>query len=245
MTCSEVQLVAFLAGELSTEEARRFDEHLLACEECWRSVQDDRAARLALVRLREQAPVQLADRIALLIEMAPDPLAASGRAAGARRWGRRSVRRVELSHANRSRRWVSAAVGAVGAVGLAVGLVLATGSSPQMPAQVAAVAAIAGPMSSGSVAPSERRIRVDGETMRLQFFLVDHVVVTVATARAPFPMVAPSELESGSTSRSWLATMGDMGAFCMNRGRSGESMLVLAKMPAAELPAVAVRLHLI
>ena len=48
MTCPEERVIDFLAGELSPEEERRFDEHLLGCEHCWRAVQADRAARLAL-----------------------------------------------------------------------------------------------------------------------------------------------------------------------------------------------------
>ena len=48
MTCPETRIVAFLAGELSNEEERRFDRHLLSCEQCWRAVQADRAAHFAL-----------------------------------------------------------------------------------------------------------------------------------------------------------------------------------------------------
>jgi hypothetical protein len=245
MTCSEDRLVAFLAGELSADEARELDEHLLSCESCWRSVQDDRAARLALARLREPAPAGLADRIALLIEMAPEPTA------DARRADEAPPRRLQLGSFRGSlgvrwrRRWLPAAAGAVAAAGLAIGLVVSTGSAPRMPAQVAAVTAVAEPMSSAAAAPGQRSITVDGEKMRVRFFLVDHVVVTVATAERAFPMVSSSDLETGSTSRSWLATMGDLGVFCMNHDRRGESMLLVAKMPAAELPAVAVRLHLI
>jgi len=38
-------LAAFLAGELGPAEARRWDEHLLVCEACWRAVREDRAGR--------------------------------------------------------------------------------------------------------------------------------------------------------------------------------------------------------
>jgi Putative zinc-finger len=244
MTCSEDQLVAFLAGDLSVDEAREFDDHLLSCEACWNAVRADRAVRTALSSLREPAPAGLSDRIALLTEMAPDRTFR-------RREDGRGLRSVlgdvdERPGTARRRRWLPAAIGAAAAVGLALGLVLAGGSSPPgMPAQVAAVAAIAEPMSSASSAPSERNFTVDGESMHVQFFVVDHLVVTVATEKTSFPMVAPSELESGSSSRSWLASIGDLGVFCMNHDRNGESMLVMAKMPAAELPAVAVRLHLI
>jgi hypothetical protein len=241
--CSEDRLLSFMAGELSAGEAREFDEHLLGCEACWRSVRDDRAARLALTRLHEPAPAGLSDRIAMLIEMAPDPSVDARRAAGSS--PARGGKSGSPPSAILRRRLLPAAIGAVAAAGLAFGLVVSTGSPSRMPAQVAAVAAIAEPMSSVSTAPDQRRITVDGETVRVRFFVVDHEVVTVATAREPFPMVSSPHLEGGSSSRSWLATVGDLGAFCMNRDRPGESMLVIAKMPAAELPAVAVRLHLI
>jgi anti-sigma factor RsiW len=53
VTCPEERLVAFLAGGLSSEEERRFHEHLLGCEQCWRAVQADRSARHALEQLSQ------------------------------------------------------------------------------------------------------------------------------------------------------------------------------------------------
>ena len=70
MTCPEQPILAFLAGELSPEEERRFDEHLLGCEHCWRAVQADRAARLALEQLRQPAPAGLQGRVALAVALA-------------------------------------------------------------------------------------------------------------------------------------------------------------------------------
>src|SRR5215467_12561906 len=63
-------LAAFLAGELDPAEARRWDEHLLECEACWRAVREDRAGRQAAQVLRQPAPPGLADRIAFATEMA-------------------------------------------------------------------------------------------------------------------------------------------------------------------------------
>src|SRR5215470_11553709 len=37
-------LTAFLAGDLDPADARRWDEHLLECERCWRAGLEDRAA---------------------------------------------------------------------------------------------------------------------------------------------------------------------------------------------------------
>jgi anti-sigma factor RsiW len=45
-------LAAFLAGELNPADAPRWDEHLLACEQCWRAVREDRAGRQAAQLLR-------------------------------------------------------------------------------------------------------------------------------------------------------------------------------------------------
>ena len=70
MTCPEERLVAFLAGQLSSEEERRFDEHLLACEQCWAAVQADRADRLALEQLRQPAPAGLQGRVAASVALA-------------------------------------------------------------------------------------------------------------------------------------------------------------------------------
>src|SRR5258707_7334301 len=70
-------LAGFLAGELDAAGARRWDEHLLECEQCWRAVRQDRSSRLAARVLRQPAPPGLADRVALAVE-----LAAAGRVLG-------------------------------------------------------------------------------------------------------------------------------------------------------------------
>ncbi len=49
-------LAAFLAGDLDAAEVRRWDEHLLECERCWRAVREDRAGRQAAQVLRQPAP---------------------------------------------------------------------------------------------------------------------------------------------------------------------------------------------
>src|SRR5258707_1327208 len=71
-------LAGFLAGDLGPAEARRWDEHLLACEQCWRAVREDRAGRQAAALLRRPAPAGLADRGEFALEVA-----AAGRPAGA------------------------------------------------------------------------------------------------------------------------------------------------------------------
>src|SRR5260370_12340704 len=63
-------LAAFLAGDLDAAEARRWDEHLLECEACWRAVREDRAGRQAAQVLRQSPPAGLADRVAFAVEVA-------------------------------------------------------------------------------------------------------------------------------------------------------------------------------
>src|SRR5215813_10422889 len=63
-------LAAFLAGDLDPGEARRWDEHLLDCEQCWRAVREDRTGRQAAGLLRQPAPDGLADRVAFAVELA-------------------------------------------------------------------------------------------------------------------------------------------------------------------------------
>ena len=116
MTCPEERLVAFLAGELSPEEEREFDQHLLECESCWREVQVDRLGRLAVEQLREPAPVGLGDRISLAVS-----LEAPGSAS--HRPGHRPAHR-------RGTRYLAVALLVVlAAAGVSAGLV-ATGGTP-------------------------------------------------------------------------------------------------------------------
>src|SRR5215469_8872989 len=73
-------LAVFLAGDLDSTGARRWDEHLLECEACWRAVQEDRAGRRAAQVLRQPPPPGLADRVAFAVEVAATPgTAAPGR----------------------------------------------------------------------------------------------------------------------------------------------------------------------
>src|SRR5260370_42305554 len=63
-------LIAFLAGDLDPAAARRFDEHLLGCEDCWQAVREDQAGQVAAELLRQPAPPGLADRVRLAVEVA-------------------------------------------------------------------------------------------------------------------------------------------------------------------------------
>ena len=111
MTCPETRIVAFLAGELSNEEERRFDRHLLSCEQCWRAVQADRAAHFALDQLREPAPAGLHDRVTLAVA-----LAAAEASPGHRPWRRQlAAARLRATFARPRLRLVAAASLVVGA----------------------------------------------------------------------------------------------------------------------------------
>src|SRR5215467_14166703 len=130
-------LTAFLSGELSPADTPRWDEHLLACEQCWRAMREDRAGRQAAQVLRQPAPPGLADRVAFAVEMA-----AAARTAAPRRPRRGTGSRRRARHGRRLR-WRLAGAGAV-AVGVVVTLlvVLLPGGrqAGSLPAAVAAVA---------------------------------------------------------------------------------------------------------
>src|SRR5258708_2056631 len=128
-------LAAFLAGDLDPAAARRWDEHLLECEQCWRAVREDRAGRQAAQVLREPAPPGLADRVAFAVEVA-----AAGRGAVQAHSRPHGHSRRPGRHGRRLR-WRLAVPGAL-AASLVVTLVLALplGGRPirSVPAAVAA-----------------------------------------------------------------------------------------------------------
>src|SRR5260370_1470095 len=121
-------LSRFLAGDLDAAAARHCDEHLLECEQCWRAVREDRAARQAAELLRQPAPAGLADRVRFAVEVAASAAARPRQPPGGRR-----LRQGQL------------AAGAALILGLAVTLVLIllTAGRPGVPAPVAAVASYA------------------------------------------------------------------------------------------------------
>src|SRR5258707_48665 len=87
-------LAAFVAGDLGMADARRWDEHLLECERCWRAVREDGDARRAAERLRLPPPPGLADQVRFAVELAaaagtsPCP---PGRRRGSPTWVRLAV----------------------------------------------------------------------------------------------------------------------------------------------------------
>src|SRR5579859_2619610 len=97
-------LSAFLAGDLDPGAARRWDEHLLECERCWRAVREDRAGRQAAQLLRHPARPGLADRVAFAVEVA-----AAARAVAPRRSGAHARSPDHGSGGRRGRRRLAAA----------------------------------------------------------------------------------------------------------------------------------------
>jgi Putative zinc-finger len=66
----EVAATVYLAGSLDAAERERFEEHLLACEECWREVQLAYRGRALSESLREAAPQPLRERVRAAVAVA-------------------------------------------------------------------------------------------------------------------------------------------------------------------------------
>jgi len=230
-------LAAFLAGELNPADAPRWDEHLLACEQCWRAVREDRAGRQAARLLRQPPPPGLADRVAFAVE-----LAAAGTIA--RQWPR---------HRMRLRwRWLAAAGALAAAVAVTVAVLLPGGrETGTMPAAVAAVARYAqtvpparhpGPGLGRPGAPVEVghpvTVAAGGQQMVLRTWRLGDVEAVVAVSAQPFAMPARAHGVTGP-GMAWTARLGSIGLYCRN-GRTSE--LVAARVPETQLAALAARL---
>jgi hypothetical protein len=228
-------LAAFLAGELNSADARRWDEHLLACERCWRAVREDRAGRQAAQLLRQPAPARLADRVVFAVE-----LAAAGTIAR-----QRPRRRMRM-------RWLAAAGALAAAVAVTVAVLLAGGrESGTMPAAVAAVARYAqavpparhpGPGPGRPGAPVEVghpvTVAAGGQQMVLRVWRLGDVEAVVAVSAEPFAMPARAHGATGP-GMAWTARLGSIGLYCRN-GHTSE--LVAARVPETQLAALAARL---
>jgi hypothetical protein len=233
VTCPEERITAFLAGDLSEEEGRAFDQHLLECESCWREVQADRMGRLAVERLQETAPAGLRDRVSLAVSLADSPV-------GTGRWRSRSG----TVGRHRARSLIAAVVVALAVAGSLVGLL--TTSSTTDPPQVTAVVAMVTPSGHPAAALllGERRV-IDRQEMTVRAYMIHGKEAIVATSMHPLPMPASSHLLAGSSLRAWMATDGTLNLYGVNRSAGQRSMFVVAAMPMAALPQVATQLHLI
>ena len=241
-------LAAFLAGELDPADARRWDEHLLECEQCWRVVREDRAGRQAAQVLRQSAPPGLADRVAFAVEMA-----AAARTAAPRQARPPTLAPGRGGHSRRLR-WRLAGAGAL-AGGLAVALIvlLLPGGrqAGSVPAAVAAVARYAQAILPPTAEPRSQRaapvqvgrpvtVMAGGQRIVLRTWRLGGTEAVVAVSGHPFPMPARARGVSGP-GMAWSARLGRLSLYCLN-GRPSE--LVAAPVPAAELAALAARLPL-
>lgn len=242
MTCPEQRVLSFLVGELSPEEERLFDEHLLGCEGCWRTVQADRAARLALEQLREPAPIGLQGRVALSVALAASE-AEAGVVVVERGTSPSLLRRAV---AGRRARLVAAASLLVVVAAGGFGWLAASRAPAREPAQLAAVVAMMTPGAAPSSAlRSGEQLVVGGQHLVVRAYELEGTEEIVATSARPFPVPPASHLLAGSSSRAWMATKGRLSMYGVNKGAGGESMFLVADMPMAEMPQLAARLNLI
>ncbi len=242
MTCPEERVIAFLAGELLPAEERRFDDHLLGCEQCWQAVKADRAARLALEQLRQPAPAGLQSRVIMAVALAsqeslqPVPAGPHRKAASLRPWA--------SAHARRPRLVAAACLLVLLAAG--GGWVASSGGPAPDPAQVAAVVAM---MTPGSPPTSALRAGehfvIGGQHLMVRAYRLEGTEEIVATSASPFPVPPSSHMLAGSSSQAWMATKGRLSMYGVNRQGGGQSMFLVAAMPMAEMPQMAARLDLI
>ena len=244
-------LAAFLAGDLDPGAARRWDEHLLECERCWRSVREDRVGRQAAQLLRHPTPPGLADRVAFAVEVAAAAGAVAPRRPGAH------ARSPDQGSGGRRGRWRLAAAGLIAAAAtgaLIVAVAPGGRETRSMPAAVAAVTRYAQaipppargsqPYLGGLAAPVElgRAVTVTagGQRIVLRTLRLGGAEAVVAVSGRPFPMPARAVGVPGM-GMAWTARVGWLGLYCLN-GRTSE--LVAAPVPPAELAALAARLPL-
>ena len=238
MSCNEDRVVAFLAGELSDDGEGRFDEHLLQCEECWRAIQADRAARFALEKLRQPAPAGLHDRVALAVTIAAAD--APRREAAPRRLF--AVRRAV------ERPLVRLVAAASALIVLAAGTFawLEAKGQPAEPPQVAAVAAMMTPGSSpAKPLRAGEHVVIAGQELAVRAYVMDGHETIVATSARPFSVPRSSHVLSGPLPKAWMATKGRLSMYGVNRTGGKQSMFLISVMPMAELPEVAAHLGLI
>jgi len=231
-------LAGFLAGDLDPAASRRWDEHLLECERCWRAVREGRAGRQAAQLLRQPAPPGLADRVAFAVEVA----AAS-----------RTVAQQPARPGRRLAWWWLAGAGTL-VVGLAVTLMVLLPGGRQtgtMPAAVTTVAhyaqAVPPPARDqhphrGGRAPVEvgRPVTVTagGQQIVMRTWRLGGTEAVVAVSGQPFPMPPGAASVSGA-GMAWSTRLGKLGLYCLN-GHLSE--LVAAPVPMAELAPLAARL---
>jgi hypothetical protein len=69
----EAGAAAYLAGVISRRARRRFEAHILECEECWREVRLGRSGRRIAESARDLAPQPLRERVRGAVSLLPKP----------------------------------------------------------------------------------------------------------------------------------------------------------------------------
>ncbi|HZA26254.1 MAG TPA: zf-HC2 domain-containing protein [Actinomycetota bacterium] len=69
----ETSAAAYLAGVTSRRARRRFEAHILECEECWGEVRLGRSGRQLAETARELAPQPLRERVRAAVSLLPKP----------------------------------------------------------------------------------------------------------------------------------------------------------------------------
>ena len=141
----EVAAAVYLAGALDVAERERFEEHLLACQECWGEVRTAHRGRALAESLREVAPQPLRERVRVAV-------------AAASRSGRRRRRRPLVAVA------VAVAVAATFLAVLAGSLLVRQDDAGQPAVIAAAVASYrTGSLDGSTASPAQPRVRQAGD----------------------------------------------------------------------------------
>ena len=204
----EVAAAVYLAGILDAAEREDFEEHLLACEECWGEVRTAHRGRALAESLREIAPQPLRERVRASVAAAS-----------------RSERR------RRNRPLVAVAVAATILAVVAVGLLARQGDADQPAVITAAAASYRTGHLDGSVAtPAQPPVRRSGDLVwrgtrqgRVAGLpVVAHEYrdaagrqVTLLRADRSFPEAAGARHPAGTAI--WVAEVDGVGVLCADR----------------------------
>jgi Putative zinc-finger len=204
----EVAAVVYLAGTLDAAERERFEEHLLACEECWGEVQTAHRGRALAESLREVAPQPLRERV------------------------RASVAAASRSERRRRLRPLAAAAVAAAVLAMVAGSILAGQRPAGQPAVIAAAAASyrTGGLDGSASSPARPLVRQAGDLQwrgarqgRLAGLpVVAHDYrdaagqhVTLLLADRSFPEAVGASHPPGTAI--WVAEVGGVAVLCADR----------------------------
>jgi hypothetical protein len=83
---------------------------------------------------------------------------------------------------------------------------------------------------------------VAGQPVVIGAYRVEGVLTVVALSSSPFAMPDSAHVMRGSSQSAWMASRNGVGLWCVNAPAGKRSMLVAARMPAVQLPAIVSRL---